>query len=87
MSVIDHGRGIPSGELTRIFEKFYRNGETTGTGLGLGLTIAKGIVEAHGGRIWAAQTAGGGLTIQFSLPLTALAPQVTEAELSEGVQP
>ncbi|HEV3191022.1 MAG TPA: DUF4118 domain-containing protein, partial [Polyangiaceae bacterium] len=62
VSVIDHGRGIPSGELTRIFEKFYRNGETSGTGLGLGLTIARGIVEAHGGRIWAVQTAGGGLT-------------------------
>jgi two-component system sensor histidine kinase KdpD len=58
VSVIDHGRGIPSGELTRIFEKFYRNGETSGTGLGLGLTIARGIVEAHGGRIWAVQTAG-----------------------------
>ena len=40
-------------------------------GLGLGLTIAKGIVNAHGGRIWANPTAGGGLTVQFALPINA----------------
>jgi len=87
VSVVDHGAGIAAGALGRIFEKFYRNGETVGDGLGLGLTIAKGIVEAHSGRIWAVQTPGGGLTVHFTLPLTALAPQISETELGEGVQP
>jgi two-component system sensor histidine kinase KdpD len=74
VSVIDHGSGIDPSELTRIFDKFYRSGAAMGGGLGLGLTIARGIIEAHGGKIWAAQTAGGGLTIQFTLPLSAAAP-------------
>jgi two-component system sensor histidine kinase KdpD len=74
VSVIDHGAGIHESELTRIFEKFYRTDGSIGGGLGLGLTIARGIVEAHGGRIWASQTAGGGLTIQFTLPLSTAAP-------------
>jgi two-component system sensor histidine kinase KdpD len=74
VSVIDHGTGIDPSELTRIFDKFYRSGASLGGGLGLGLTIARGIIEAHGGRIWATQTAGGGLTIQFTLPLSTGAP-------------
>lgn len=74
VSVIDHGAGIHESELTRIFEKFYRTDGSIGGGLGLGLTIARGIVEAHGGRIWASSTAGGGLTIQFTLPLSTAAP-------------
>ncbi len=73
ISVIDHGTGIEPSELTRIFDKFYRGAPAAGGGLGLGLTIAKGIVNAHGGRIWANQTAGGGLTIQFTLPINAAA--------------
>lgn len=74
ISVIDHGTGIDPAELTRIFDKFYRTDASVGGGLGLGLTIARGIIEAHGGHIWAAQTPGGGLTIQFTLPLSAAAP-------------
>jgi two-component system sensor histidine kinase KdpD len=73
VSVIDHGTGIDSSELTRIFDKFYRGAPSAGGGLGLGLTIAKGIVNAHGGRIWANPTVGGGLTIQFTLPINAAA--------------
>jgi two-component system, OmpR family, sensor histidine kinase KdpD len=84
VSVIDHGAGIHPAELTRIFDKFYRGGAPSGGGLGLGLTIARGIVGAHGGRIWASATAGGGLTVQFTLPLSASAPgPVLEAELAE----
>jgi two-component system, OmpR family, sensor histidine kinase KdpD len=74
VSVIDHGAGIHPTEMTRIFDKFYRGGPPSGGGLGLGLTIARGIVGAHGGRMWANPTAGGGLTIQFTLPLNAGAP-------------
>jgi two-component system, OmpR family, sensor histidine kinase KdpD len=73
VSVIDHGTGIDSSELTRIFDKFYRGAPAAGGGLGLGLTIAQGIVNAHGGRIWANPTVGGGLTIQFTLPINAAA--------------
>jgi len=67
-SVIDHGTGVDLAEMPRIFERFYRGAGSAPGGLGLGLTIARGIVEAHGGRIRAEQTAGGGLTIQFILP-------------------
>jgi two-component system sensor histidine kinase KdpD len=55
ISVTDHGKGIPSEDLDRIFEKFYRRGKPDGRspGTGLGLSIARGFVEAMGGRIHA----------------------------------
>lgn len=84
VSVIDHGRGVRGGELGRIFDKFYRNSGSTSGGLGLGLTIARGIVEAHGGRIEALHTPGGGLTIQFTLPLNGSPPHLAGADLLEG---
>jgi two-component system sensor histidine kinase KdpD len=86
ISVIDHGEGMQSEELSHIFEKFYRSGGHGGPGLGLGLTLARGIVEAHGGKIWATHTPGGGLTVQFTLPITSVGPQMKEAEISEGMQ-
>lgn len=75
ISVADRGVGVPADELDRIFEKFFRgrhfNGlETAASGTGLGLAIAKGIVEAHGGRIWAEQRAGGGTVVSVNLPVT-----------------
>lgn len=69
VQVTDCGVGIPSDELTRIFEKHYRvkgNGHVPGSGLGL--LICKGIVEAHGGKIWAEGNNGGGTSITFTLP-------------------
>jgi two-component system sensor histidine kinase KdpD len=85
VSVVDHGRGISESELTRVFDKFYRTREHVGSGLGLGLTIARGIVQAHGGRMWASMTPGGGLTMQFTLPLGGRPPEMPEAELSAVV--
>jgi two-component system sensor histidine kinase KdpD len=69
IGVADQGPGIPPGDEARIFEKFYRASSVAGRGSGLGLAICKGIVEAHGGRIWAEHRTGGGAAVRFTLPL------------------
>jgi signal transduction histidine kinase len=71
VSVQDTGAGLPSAARQRIFDRFWRgdNARTSGAaGGGLGLTIARGLVEAQGGEMWAAEHAGGGLEIAFTLP-------------------
>ncbi len=70
ISVRDHGPGIPLSEQDRIFEKFHRareQGSVAGTGIGL--AICKGLVEAHGGRIWVESEVGRGATFRFTLPI------------------
>jgi two-component system, OmpR family, sensor histidine kinase KdpD len=71
VSVADRGPGIPPEELERIFDKFYRvrtlQRDTSGSGLGL--AVCRGLVEAHGGRIWAENREGGGALFRFTLPL------------------
>ena len=72
ITVEDQGMGIPPEHLSRVFERFYRvpTPEATGIeGSGLGLAICKGIVERHGGRIWARSNPGRGSAFSFSLPL------------------
>jgi two-component system sensor histidine kinase KdpD len=70
IQVLDQGIGIPEGELERIFDKFYRvQRPDRVAGTGLGLAISKGIIEAHGGRIWATNQEGGGATITFRVPV------------------
>jgi two-component system sensor histidine kinase KdpD len=76
VEVADRGPGLPSGEEEHIFDKFYRVHPTDAGGIGLGLTICKGIVEAHGGRIWAANRAGGGAVFRFTLPFESEPPEV-----------
>ena len=71
-SVADQGQGISSEFLERVFDRFFQvDGASTRKtgGSGLGLAIAKGIVEAHGGRIWAESQAGQGSVFRFSLPI------------------
>lgn len=68
IEVRDQGPGIPARDLPKLFSKFFRSGEGRPTGSGLGLYIAKGIVEAHGGRMWVESTVGEGSTFGFSLP-------------------
>jgi two-component system sensor histidine kinase KdpD len=70
LAVADHGPGLPVGDEQRIFEKFYRaRAAQNGSGVGLGLTICRGIIEAHGGRIWAENRSGGGAVFRFTLPI------------------
>ena len=67
----DNGTGIPIDKIDRLFKKFYQL-DTTLTrshgGTGLGLVICKGIVEAHGGRIWIDKEYTGGTRVKFTLP-------------------
>ena len=70
-TVMDDGVGIPAGELDRVFERFYRvdSARHRGDGgSGLGLAICRTIVDAHGGRIWAASEEGHGSSVSFALP-------------------
>jgi len=71
IEVSDHGLGIPSGDEERIFDKFYRAAPAGTSGVGLGLTVSRGIIAAHGGRIWAENRSGGGAVFRFILPLEA----------------
>jgi two-component system sensor histidine kinase KdpD len=81
VTVADHGHGIPAGEEQRIFEKFHRvASEGNQGGAGIGLTICRSIVEAHGGRIWADNLPSGGAAFHFALPLTE--PPLIEQEES-----
>jgi len=69
--VRDNGAGIPASELPRIFDRYWsvrRNAPKGGTGLGL--AIARGIVEAHGGRLWAESEVGKGSTFRFTVPIS-----------------
>jgi two-component system, OmpR family, sensor histidine kinase KdpD len=77
--VADRGPGLPAGEEETIFRKFYRGG-AAGGGIGLGLTICRGIVTAHGGRIWAENRLGGGAIFRLSLPITGSPPEIIGEE-------
>ena len=66
--VRDTGVGIRPEDLPHVFERFWQVGQCDRRGLGLGLHICKGIVEAHGGRIWASSAVGGGSKFLFTLP-------------------
>jgi len=70
VEVKDFGPGLAPGEEELVFEKFYRGANSARTpGSGLGLAICKGIIEAHGGRISAANRSGGGAVFRFTLPI------------------
>ena len=64
----DTGAGISPEHLPHLFERYWQAPEGERSGAGLGLYIARGIVEAHGGRIWADTTHGKGARISFTLP-------------------
>ncbi len=72
VQVIDNGPGVGEAELPFLFERFWRGEGSRGRasgGVGLGLAIARQLVEAMGGQIWARNNPTGGLEVGFSLPL------------------
>ena len=68
IAVKDRGIGLVEEDIEHIFDKFYRSGMGSAGGIGLGLSIAKGIVEANHGRIWAENRPGGGAILSMALP-------------------
>ena len=77
IEVADRGPGVPDAERDHVFEKFYRlTREGTHGGAGLGLAICRGLVEAHGGRIWVEDRKGGGSRFRFTLPIEGTPPVV-----------
>ncbi|HET8912289.1 MAG TPA: ATP-binding protein [Ktedonobacteraceae bacterium] len=79
VSISNNGPGIALDELSHVFERFYRarhGRQQRSGGTGLGLTICKAFVEAHGSKIWAESNPGGGATIAFSLPVLQPEPEI-----------
>jgi signal transduction histidine kinase len=72
ISVADTGAGIAGDELPKVFDRYWQSTRTNRQGAGLGLAIAKGIVESHAGRIWLESEPGVGTTVRFSLPTSAV---------------
>ena len=84
-SVHDDGPGIPRDEMNRVFETHYRlkrNSRVPGSGIGL--SICKGIVEAHGGRIWVESQPGEGASFRFTIPVSAMNGQRRERRAGAG---
>jgi len=79
VAVTDTGPGIAPENLPQVFNPYWQARQTARLGAGLGLAIAKGIVEAHGGRIWATSTPGLGSTFSFTIPLAGAVPAAPAA--------
>jgi PAS domain S-box-containing protein len=69
-SVTDNGKGIARENLTNVFDRYWQGQSTSAFSAGLGLAITKGIIEAHGGKIWLESQLGVGSTFHFELPLS-----------------
>lgn len=79
VNVSDRGPGLPSESRAQIFEKFYRGEDRKAGGLGLGLSIARGFVEAHGGQLTAENRDGGGARFTISLPVRLTDPAAVDS--------
>lgn len=81
VSVSDNGIGIPANDLSRVFERFFQVEEhltRRNTGMGLGLSVAKTMIELHGGRIWVESVEGEGSTFTFLLPVKPVQTNVSK---------
>jgi two-component system sensor histidine kinase KdpD len=87
IEVSDAGLGLPPGDEARVFEKFYRGSGVQQRGAGLGLAICQGIVNAHGGVIWAEPNPTGGAMFRFWLPIDDEQPQLQPDECDAGHGP
>jgi PAS domain S-box-containing protein len=84
-SVADHGIGIPEKDMPRLFQRMFHGAQAQKTGIvgaGLGLSICKGLIEAHGGKIWVESKEGVGTSCYFALPITP-ALESNKAEIHE----
>jgi PAS domain S-box-containing protein len=86
VSVSDTGPGIRPEDLPRVFDRFWQARRADRRGAGLGLAIAKGIVEAHGGRLWAESSPGAGSTFRFTLPRADGVPESGSAARDGGAE-
>jgi len=87
VEVSDRGPGVLPGDEEAVFRKFYRGAASSsqpGGGAGLGLTICRGIIAAHGGRMWVESQSGGGAAFRFSLPLEGPPMDALPTERPEG---
>ncbi len=80
VEVADRGPGLTPGDEERVFDKFYRGPGRDSRGAGLGLAICRGIVAAHGGRIWAENRPGGGVVFRFTIPLDETPPELEDSD-------
>src|SRR5690606_41933717 len=70
VSIADEGNGIPPGQVAHVFDRFWKGSRRDQRGAGLGLTICKGLVEAHGARVWVESREGAGSAYSLALPTT-----------------
>ena len=83
IDVVDHGHGVPAEILPRLFDTFFT---TKKDGMGMGLSIARTIIESHGGKIWAENNAEGGATFYFTVPVRDEAREGRKSDV-EGRRP
>jgi signal transduction histidine kinase len=80
--VVDDGPGIAAENISHLFDNFWQARKSDRRGVGLGLAIAKELVEAHGGKIWVESSVDHGSTFSFSLPAAILQTDKTETTVS-----
>ena len=91
IAVADTGPGIASEDIPKLFDRYWQGGKNKSMGVGLGLSIARGLVESHGGKIWVESALGKGSTFYFTVPVTKpvqpVIPSEPKASAGHEIQP